>query len=158
MTHSELVRLAAKWLAKKHSVVITEMAGQSEEPDGLGFRGAFSTLVECKATRSDFAADKLKSALRMGDKRYYMVPSGLVTVEDCPPDWGLLYASAKRIVMVREAVQMDKKDWRGEQALLISCIRRIGQTTPTGVSVKFYTYQTKNRATLGVENSTTTRD
>ena len=45
----------------------------------------------------------------------------------------------------------EDKSMRNEQQLLISCIRRIGQLTPKGVSVKAYYCQTKCTATVGIE-------
>ena len=151
MTHAELVAAAAKWLARECPVVITEMAnGSMEEPDAIGFKTGFSILVECKASRADFFADKNKRYTRMGDKRYYLTRGGLVEIEDLPPGWGLLYADGRGVHVALEAPQSDEKNWRGEQQLLTSCLRRIGQTKPNGISVKCYTYETKNRATLGV--------
>ena len=156
MTHKDLVPLAAKWLAKEFPIVITEMtSGALEEPDAIGFRGGFSTLIECKASRADFFADFKKGAARrgerMGDKRLYLAPAGMLQLVDLPERWGLLEVRAgRRIVEVIPAMHFDDKDYRGEASLLVSAIRRIGQGAPAGCSVKCYTYETKNRATLGV--------
>lgn len=155
MTHKELVPLAAKWLAKKHPIVITEMtSGALEEPDAIGFHGGFSTLVECKASRADFFADFKKSVARrgerMGDKKLYLVPAGILEAHEIPEKWGLLEVRAGKVVEVIPAMHFDEKDYRGEAGLLVSAIRRIGQAAPVGCSVKCYTYETKNRATLGV--------
>lgn len=154
MTHADLVKCAAKWLAKKHSVVITEMSsGAIEEPDALGFRHGFTTLVECKASRADFHADRQKGERRMGDWRYYMTPVGLIDADDIPDGWGLLYANGRGVQVIRavdESVGTNEKDLRGEQTLLVSCLRRIGAAAPEGVSVKCYTMQTKCRATLTI--------
>jgi len=152
VNHADLVKAAAKWLTNRHPVVITEMAsGATEEPDALGFQGTFTTLVECKASRADYQADKHKPAVRMGDWRYYLTPAGLIEVEEVRPGWGLLYADGRGVHEVLKAPQTDRKNWRGESLLLTSCLRRIGQTAPQGVSVRCYTYETKSRATLTVE-------
>lgn len=157
MTHAELVVLAARWLERKHAIVITEMAsGAMEEPDAIGFSRGFSTLIECKASRADFLRDRLKPCARrgtrMGDKRYLLTMPYIVDVVDTPEGWGLLWPSArgKGLEVRREATHVEEKDYRGEQALLISALRRIGRDAPAGVSVSFYTYSTKNRAGLGM--------
>lgn len=155
MTHADLVCLAARWLAREHAVVVTEMcSGAGEEPDAIGFGGRISTLVECKVSRSDFRADRNKPCAvddeRLGDFRYYCVPTGLVSADDMPPKWGLLYANGRGVTVIRKAEMSPVKDARGEHQILISCLRRIGMSAPQGVSVKVYTMQTKCRATLGV--------
>lgn len=79
ITHSELVSLGAKWLQKKCSVVITELVTTGEIPDVIGWHGTHSTLIECKASRSDFLADQTKFFRReqwagIGMARYYFAP------------------------------------------------------------------------------------
>lgn len=151
MTHDELVRRAAKWLEQKHAVVITEMGGSGEEPDAIGFRMGFSTLVECKTSRSDYYADRKKGLDRMGDWKYFLTPPGLLEGLTITEGWGLLECHGKQIRMVKEAPQQPEKNWRREQTLLMSCFRRLGKPKPESlVSVKYYTYQTKNTATVGV--------
>lgn len=155
MTHSQLVQLASKWLKRRFPVVITEMAGGSEEPDAIGFKGGFSCLIECKASKPDFYAERNKPRTRsgvngMGDHRYYLTTPGLVKLEQLPEKWGLLHAQGRGVYVIKQA-ELQEKNYRREQALLLSCIRRIGQDAPKGVSVKFYTYETKCRATLGVD-------
>lgn len=158
VTHAQLVERAARWLRARCPVVITEMAGQSEEPDAIGFKGGFSTLIECKASRSDFFAERRKSRrngrmLGMGDMRYYMTPAGLVALEECPPGWGLLWINGRGVSVMVRAQVMPEKDHRAEERLLISCLRRLGQNTSEGVAVKVYTIirESKKRATLGIE-------
>jgi hypothetical protein len=151
VTHADLVKAAAKWLAKDHPVVITEMAIAGEEPDAWGWDGGLTTLVECKASRADYFADKRKPKVRMGDWRYYLTPGGLIEVEELRPGWGLLYADGRGVHVASVAPEHDRKNWRGESLLLGSAVRRIGQSAPPGVSVRCYTYETKCRATLGVQ-------
>lgn len=158
MTHAELVQRAAKWLEQKHAVVVTEMAtGALTEPDALGFSGCWSTLVECKASRADFHANKHKPLKQMGAYRYFMTSPGLLTFADLPNKWGLLEVSGRGVTIVHKAQQFydEDRDMHGELSLLVSCVRRIGQAPrPDCVSVKCYTYSTKNRATLGIEKET----
>lgn len=64
---------------------------------------------------------------------------------------GLLYCEPKRVITVVEAKHQDEKNWQREQAILLSCFRRLGKPRPEAcVSVRYYTYATKNRTTLGV--------
>ena len=118
MTHTELVQRAAKWLQQKHAVVITEMSGGSEEPDAIGFRNGFSTLIECKMSRSDYYADRRKCPDRMGDWRYFFTPAGLLEGLTLPEGWGLLEVHGKVVKTIKEAPQLDDKNWRREQCLL----------------------------------------
>jgi len=159
-THKELVSIASSWLWRNHSVVITEMASVGyEEPDAIGFDGVSTTLVECKATRQDFLSDRNKEWRQphaennaLGTHRYYLVPAGMVAPEEVPETWGLLYATPKRVKCLRKAEAFPgKTDYKREMLLLTSAIRRIGQTRPVGVSVKCYTIETKNTATIGIQ-------
>lgn len=155
MTHAELVEQAAKWLRRRFPVVITEMTSSGSEcADAAGFGSRCSTVVECKVSRSDFFSDKNKGCHRsgrlMGDYRYYLVPDGLVRVDELPGEHGLLYATTRGVYIELEAPCRTGKDSCGEIALLVSAIRRIGGATVSGCSVKFYTYSTKDRATLGI--------
>ena len=158
LTHGDLVKRAAKWLHQKHAVVITEMSVWPETADAIGFaHHSHSTLIECKISRSDFLADSKKSFRReasygMGSYRYYMAPPGLIKADELPPGWGLLEVHEKQIRVVREAARQESNK-RHEMGLLVSALRRFGPLKPTGVSVKFYTYQTKNTATVGIAES-----
>lgn len=154
-THLELIECAKKWLHKKHSVVITEMDTYAGEiPDAIGWTPYSSTLIECKTSMSDFNRDKHKSHRRfpdsgMGNLRYYMTPKGLISPDLLPPRWGLLEKWGKTIRIIRTAFPIEY-DYKREMILLISAIRRIGETSPDGISVTCYKYETKNTATLGV--------
>lgn len=153
--HAELVRAAAVWLRKKCSVVFTEVAGSARETaDAIGWNGMRSILIECKTSRSDFRADAKKPWRRhadeaMGAKRYYLSPRGLLRVADLPPRWGLLEWDGRK---VREVVPAQYQDYnaRNEVSVMVSVLRRIGQVCPGGVSIKVYTFQTKNTATCSV--------
>lgn len=136
MTHKELVMRAAKWLTntRKCSVVVTEFvtSGIMESPDALGWKNARNTiLIECKTSKADFNRDHDKPFRRfwefgLGQTRYYLTPPGLITVEDLPDGWGLLYCHASRIQIVHEpkkkAVSKDVA-WN-EVAILYSLVRR----------------------------------
>lgn len=158
MTHAKLVTLAAKWLRSRCAVVITEMASGAEIADAIGWNGENSTLIECKTSRADFRADFTKSFrsrgdLGMGNYRWYLAAPGIIRTEDLPELWGLLEPAGRGLRIIRHArfIASAGQTKHREVGLLISAIRRIGQNPPDGVSVKAYTYETKNTATLGVE-------
>ena len=163
ITHDMLVEAAAAWLRSRCSVVITEMAHlESETPDAIGWRSKTSILIECKASRADFLADRRKPFRRdpgagMGAVRYYCAPAGMLKPEELPEGWGLLELRAGRL---REAKQPAKKAFQrrhiAEITLLLSALRRIGQTVSPGLSVRHYVIETKCRASLGVAKETTT--
>jgi len=157
-THSLLVDQAARWLARKgHSVVITEMShGGGETADAIGWRGGISTLIECKASRADFFADRHKMFRRMPERgmggwRYYCAPAGLLKPSELPENWGLLELGA---TILRETA---KPQWIGEHSashevgLLVSALRRVAPKCEKGISVKVYTMDSLCRATLAVE-------
>lgn len=152
MTHSDLVALAAAWLRRKHAVVITELThGAGEEPDAIGFTGyGKSTLVECKASRGDFLADRKKRfrqqpQLGMGRLRYMLAPDGMIAVDELPAGWGLLKPSGSGVRVLQHGKPFDAygRDW--EIQMLVSALRRTD-----GLCVKRYTYATKSRATIGI--------
>lgn len=156
MTHEELVKIAANWLWKSGcSAVITELSISGEEPDAIGWRGWHSTLIECKASTSDFKADFKKDFRKfsdrgIGQKRYYCVPKGLIKLEDVPKGWGLLEYNGKGVKRVRQSSLFRKCNSRHEVEILLSALRRIGQNCPVGVSVRCYVNETKNKTTVGV--------
>lgn len=120
MTHDDLVQRAIKWLKAPYRTEETYRSGCSpvfgerrcmwvaEEPDAIGWNYAGSILIECKASRADFKADKYKSFRELPERgvgrlRYYMVPRGLLNEDDLPPYWGLLWVTDKQVRVVREA-------------------------------------------------------
>lgn len=154
-THKELVAAAARWLQKKCSVVVTEIATTGEEPDALGFQGSHSTLVECKSSRADFLADKNKSFRcspyrGIGLRRYFLAPSGMIDESELALGWGLLELSEGKVRLKKESGHFEANA-RHEITILLSCLRRLGKTALPGCSIRYYTIETRNRATLGTE-------
>lgn len=99
LTHEDMVDHAASWLIDSHGCVlaITEPRGiaLAERPDAVGWHGAYCTLVECKASRADFQADRAKPWRRPGYPavglfRYYLAPAGIIPPSELPKCWGLL--------------------------------------------------------------------
>ena len=157
-THDKLVQIAANWLKKTCSVVVTELATIGEEPDAIGWKSTFSTLVECKVSRSDFLADRKKwfranPEHGIGAFRYFMTPPDIIRVDELPKKWGLLVLEKTRVRVLRKAEQIYEINQRHEVNILLSTIRRLGPLNPAGTSIRFYTFETKNRATLGIEKT-----
>lgn len=159
--HTVLIEQAAAWLQRKQCyAVITDMAsGTSETPDAIGWHGSkCSMLIECKASRSDFLADRFKPFRRMPERgmgrfRYFAAPAGMLKPSELPADWGLLEWDGRKL---RETVKAtsQKACHLSEKRLLLSLLRRIGQTAPKGVSVKCYVMESKCRATFRVRKET----
>lgn len=155
VSHPSLVEVASKWLCRKCAIVITELGTTGETPDAIGWHGTHSTLVECKVSRSDFLADKSKWFRReewqgIGMHRYYLTVPGIIKLEELPPKWGLLELTGPRIRVLRKSEHFTEANHRHEIGILLSTLRRIGKCAPVGTSIKCYTIETQNRATLGV--------
>ena len=104
-------------------------ATSKESPDIIGWSTGFSTLIECKATRSDFLNDSKKIVRRnpktgMGQRRYYLCPSGIIEIEDLPKKWGLLWAEKGRVTVKREARGHPDRSLIAELRFLNSMLRR----------------------------------
>lgn len=102
VTHEELVRDGRLWLlnSKRCRVVMAEMpTAISETPDVMGWRNVESYLIECKTSRADLFADKKKHHRQtggIGQRRWYLVPRDLITVDEVPDGWGLLERRASK--------------------------------------------------------------
>jgi hypothetical protein len=158
-THDELVAAAREWArrSRKCSVVVSEIATMaSETPDVLGWHSASTHLIECKATRSDFLADRKKIFRRMpelgiGDYRWYFANQGVVkSVDELPASWGLVEMVKGKPKTVRVAARFIEKHKLNETRILLSLLKRIGQDAPAGCSISCYVIKTKNRTTMEV--------
>lgn len=146
MTHSQLVERAAKWLrnsvvipsshteryAIRCPVVVTGLAIVPEIPDAIGwaYGGRVSVLIECKASRSDFCADKEKHFRKhpekgMGQYRYMMAPAGLLRDIEMPDGWGLAEVQNRSVIVRRLPTLFETYSWRHEMQLLWSAARRM---------------------------------
>lgn len=167
-THNELVDKARKWLSSRSPVTITELATNAgEEPDVIAFCvnlkqnksyiGYGSVLIECKASRSDYLADKKKMYRRkpengMGDYRYYMAPLGLIKADELPEKWGLLEIQENGRIKMIKIPERQESNKTHEITVLISTLRRLNIDDGTHISIKKYTYETKNRASLTIHD------
>jgi len=161
LTHDDLIKIAKKWLWKRCVVVVTEMKIAREEPevvDAIGWEyGGWSMVVECKTTRADFLREKRKRHHKekeggMGNKKYFLMPKGLITTDDLPTGWGLLECVDKKRTptIIRYPLLKEDINHGREILLLVSCLRRIGGLSD-GISVRCYQIHSKNRATLGIK-------
>ena len=103
MKHRDLCKAGARFM-KKHGIkawekptyVVCELEVYGESPDVFGFGGGLPQLIEVKTSRSDFLADKKKSwrinpERGLGELRSYLCPEGLISVDELPENWGLIY-------------------------------------------------------------------
>lgn len=141
--HATLVKRARSWLVNHRGCVVvsSEVVAGRENADAIGFSHWSSTLVECKANRSDFLTDQKKSFRRipelgMGAARYYAAPKGMIDPEELSPGWGLLEVSGRAIVEVKESGRHEV-DHRSELSLLVSLLRRVGASSPWA-TIKVY--------------------
>jgi hypothetical protein len=135
MTHAKLVLMAVGWLRRyRCGVVLSEQACVSGEmPDAIGWKkSCHSVLVECKASRADFLADREKPFRQkpetgIGCERYYMAPGGLIRIEELPGGWGLLEVCGREIEKVRRSEKNLRSDvgLRYEMNLLLASLRRV---------------------------------
>jgi hypothetical protein len=135
MTHAKLVAMAVAWLRRyRCGVVLSEQACVSGEmPDAIGWkRQCHSVLVESKVSRADFLADRTKPfRLRpengVGCERYYLVPRGLIRIEELPAGWGLLEVSGREIERVKTSAKnlRSAAGFENEMNLLLASLRRV---------------------------------
>jgi len=156
LTHSDLVQRAERWLRRsvvidsrwldgvksryRHrcSVVATELVTSAyETADAIGWMHAGKTtvLVECKASRDDFMADKRKLFRRhpergVGRWRFYMTPQGLLSVDEIPWGWGLLEVDGRSVNVLRIGEDFRERNTHAELAMLWSIARRAQAREP----------------------------
>lgn len=155
-THADLVGIGVAWARRTRSrggpacdlVLYEPGAGFGQEsPDVIGWKlsgpDGGSVVVEAKASRADFLADRKKPHREgpgLGNWRYYLCPEGLIQPDECPAGWGLLYAGARRRVTVMAGPLVENhtlrrsealRDWRleadmeAERRLLVAWLRRV---------------------------------
>lgn len=135
---NELLRKNAFWFLRKEkcgkkglgcSVVLSELSGQgADRPDAIGWRYAQSVVVECIRTRSDFLeyiANTTEARVAVGQHRFFIAPRGLISLEELPPDWGLLELEGTTVVQTKEAPPraLSRAGHEREKKMLLSVIR-----------------------------------
>lgn len=133
--HRELCLLGAEYLRKLPfggvKYVSVELVTQGWELADVWATTGFRTyLIEVKISRSDFLRDARKE-VRLnpndgaGNFRYYLCPADMVSSDEVPDNWGLLYERNGIIVVEKEAKEQDANN-RAENAILCSIMRREG--------------------------------
>jgi hypothetical protein len=142
MTHDDLVEIGRLWLMRPwrnasnagHAaccLVLTEIVtSASETPDVIGWNSYSSILIECKTSRSDFAADakkyfRMHPYKGMGCQRYYLAPGGLLKEEEIPEGWGFIEVDENRKTHVRRVSTMFESNRANEVRVLLSFLRRL---------------------------------
>lgn len=141
MTHSDLVDIGYNWILKRCGFAFKEFKCLSNEiPDVLGFRSEGTFLLEVKVSRQDFLKDKnklfrLKPELGVGDWRFFIVTSGLISVDELPDMWGLLEVDEKGKVIevynpfgkgnVYSKWKRHTKNIKAETQFMYSALRRL---------------------------------
>lgn len=135
-THKELVLRAIRWLkgTKGLPVALAEIGTDTlESPDAIGwtYKLGESWLIECKASRADFLADRKKvfrvnSCMGLGTYRLFAAPAGLIKPSELPPRWGLLEVRPKTIKILKKPERHELPVFihMREKRLLISAIQR----------------------------------
>ncbi len=115
-THREVINRAATWLMNQTSqqwrsaIILREPTSYistygTEFPDVLGFSGDNSVNIEVKVSRSDFFNDKNKwHSHPLGVYKFYACPSGLISPDEVPEKFGLLYIDKRGGKLVREPI------------------------------------------------------
>jgi hypothetical protein len=118
LTHCALVERGYRWLRSQGcNIVLREFVCQtSEQPDVIGWKAGMTIMIECKASRSDFLADKNKPFRRepehgMGDFRLYLAPPGIIALSDLPEGWGLLIAHRNKIEIAGPHPRVYRSDY-----------------------------------------------
>lgn len=147
--HKALCTLGVKWFKTNGFPVIASgigAFGSREIPDVIAFRSSASALIEVKVSRGDFLKDK-KKAFRdfggIGTYRFYLCPEGMITVDELPYGWGLLYEKDGKIIDVHRpsgnlwvGYHFKDDDWDGfkhevnleaEWSVLFSISRRMSK-------------------------------
>lgn len=128
-THKALCTIGASWLIRNHkcrAVLVEKGTFCAEMPDAIGFYADKSFVIEAKTSRADFLADAKKphrGAGGMGLFRYYICPKGLISVDEIPEGWGLLYVTEKGIVRkIKEPFAAINRDKDAEFLMLTSAL------------------------------------
>lgn len=168
--HSSLCVAACRWLVRsnhaKHAFAEFQSMTLSEFPDAIGFPAGVwrgPTVIEVKVSVEDFRRDRHKGwrhrekvglghSCGMGRWRYYLVPEGLVGVDDVPDDHGLLYASVKRsrvaVRKMKEAPIRETRDVGSELSILGTALQRSQMGIPwIADEFRFETEAEKRRRT-----------
>ncbi|WP_159479794.1 hypothetical protein [Chryseobacterium sp. 18068] len=141
MTHTDLVEIGYRWVLNRCGFAFKELRTTHDEiPDVLGFNSSGTFLLEVKISRGDFLADKKKifriySEKGIGDWRFFIVPKGLVKLDELPAKWGLIEVNEKGkaicafnpfgIGNIYSNWERCEKDTTAEYKFMYSALRRL---------------------------------
>jgi hypothetical protein len=74
---------------------------------------------------------------RLGNRRYYVCPWGLIPVEKIPDGWGLYYFKNGKFFLKKESAQF-RSNLRTENNLAIHALRRYASGDNTGILINTY--------------------
>lgn len=132
LSHNELCKIGCTFLREQYCSIIINQPNNllnGESPDAIGFHGYNqSHVVEAKTSRSDFLSDKNKAfranpKLGVGVFRWFICEPGLISVEDLPDNWGLVYAVKGKREIIKEA-KLQERNVMAEMCLLYNTARR----------------------------------
>ena len=134
--HRQLCLLAGNWLRKPGRIsppacpyTAVEMKTiNAETPDVFGFNSWLTVLIEVKISRTDFFADRKKffranPEKGMGALRFYCCPNGLISPDEIPDKWGLLYEVDGNIKLIKKA-EYQENDMKAALSYMYSILRR----------------------------------
>jgi hypothetical protein len=168
MTHNNLNELAQKWLLRSPSangshckIAFTEVGplfyGEIADAWGCNYDYDFFVVVESKVSRSDFLADKKKphrngEVLGMGTFRYFICPEGMISPDELPEKWGLLWVNARGHIKIKAGHLMGKTnyfhgdssvaDWghevnhSAERKMMAHLLNRVGDAEKTKEKIR----------------------
>jgi hypothetical protein len=123
---------------------MTEMTTAAwETPDAIGFHSGITTLIECKASMTDFKKDSQKyfrknPEMGMGTYRYFMVPKNLLNGTKTPQGWGLIEVSENKKTRVAKASDFFEANHQSEKDMLLSLLCRLKVNPGRHVKVRVY--------------------
>lgn len=108
---------------------MTASTTSGEIPDVIGWCSWVSVLIEVKTSRADYFRDSLKpfrlfGNLSMGELKYYICPTDLISIYEVPEYWGLLYIDESYNITIEKRAVIHDANLKSERALLLSNIRR----------------------------------
>lgn len=103
----------------------------AENADVWGYDGYSTVVVEVKVSHADFLSDRKKQwrsvepEYRAGNRRWYLCPEGVISPEELPEGWGLLYWDGRAVFPVA-APDFNVATGHADMRILYSILRREG--------------------------------